>query len=174
MSFARLPRRLRFLPLGILWSVVAVWVSYLRYALSPVGGYEVNWPVLIAIVACTSLIATFLANVMLRHGLSSIRWVFNWVITGVASCTGAIAILYLTLFFRWALQQPAPSSWSGVPDYIWDSILGLLLVSMGPVMMAFIGSTVVALVSAPVALIARRLILRRRVSAEPAGGAPQP
>ena len=174
MSFARLPRRLRFLPLGVLWSVVAVWVSYLRYALSPVGGYEVNWPVLIAIVACTSLIATFLASVTLRRGLSSIRWTVNWIITGVASCTGAIASLYLALFFWWALQQPAPSSWSGVPDYVWDSILGLALVSMGPVMMAAIGSSFVALVSAPLSLLARRLILRRRPIAEPAGGAPQP
>ena len=44
-----------------------------------------------------------------------------------------------------------------------------LLISIGPLMAVAIGSTVLALLSAPLSLFGRWLVLRRTPAAEPAG-----
>ncbi len=169
MSFTQLDRRLRFVPLGLLWGVVAV-AFHTQSVLSPRDGYDQgSWLVPIGTVACTCLIATLLGSAMLKRELSSIRWVVNWVMTGIASCVGGVVIFYLTFLLLAAWQWPYPSSWSDLPLSVAGLLLVLAWISLGPAIQVATGSTVVALLSAPLALLGRWLILRRGPGAEPTG-----
>ena len=136
---------------------------------------QVNWLVPIGTMASTCLIATPLTSAMLKRELSSISWVVNWVISGVASCAGGVVIFHMTLLFGAALLS-FPSALSD-PMYFGERVLfaaliGLVFSLMIGVVIA-IESGAVALLLAPLALLARRLILRRISPAEPAGGESQ-
>ena len=182
MSFARLDRRLQFLPLGLFWAGVAG--GFHTYHLLCVIDYlpadgeprDIWAPILLMLLmmAGTCPIAILMGSAMLRRESPWGEWVVNWVITGVVSCAGGVTFFWLAAsiwLFSWG---PYPASWSGVSDYILGSMLGVALLSFGPVMAVAIASPVAALVSAPLSLLARRLILHRRPIAEPAGGASQP
>lgn len=176
LSLTRLDRRLRFLPLGLLWGVVAAWFHTHHY-LSPWDGYDqVSWLVPVGTIACACLIGTPVASAMLRQDLSSIRWVVNWVITGVASCVGGIAIFYPALTLWLSLFQPThfalSSPMSFVANVLFATAIALVFSLVIGIWIA-IESAAVALVLAPVSLLARRLILRRSHLAEPAGGGTQ-
>ena len=176
LSLTRLDGRLQFLPLGLLWGVVAAWFHTHHY-LSPWDGYDqVIWRIPIGTIACTCLIGTPMASAMLRRELSSIRWVVNWVITGVASCVGGIAIFYLALFFWVSLLLPTPFALSS-PISFAESVLFGTLIGLGFSLvigtLIAIESAVVALLLAPLSLLVRRLILRRRSAVESAGDASQ-
>ena len=174
MPKARLVRGPIFLPLGVLWGLVAAWFHTHAY-LSPWDGYDdVNWLVPIGTMVFTCPIATLLGVAMLKRELSSVHWVANWVITGVASCVGTIGIIYLTFVFWAFVLTPPPSSFSNPIVFVGGFLLGLALISMGPLIEVGVGSLAVALVTAPLALLARRLILRRASRAEPADSATQP
>ena len=153
MSFTRLNRRLKFIPLGLLWGVVTGWF-HTHSILSPWDSYdEVNWLVPGGTMACTCLIATFLGSTVLSRELSSIHWIGNWVVTGITSCVGGVAIFYIVLVSLLPTQGSYPLS-------VEDSIFVLALISMGPVIEVATGSTVMALLSAPLSLLARRLVVR--------------
>ncbi len=176
MSFAQLARRLRFLPLGLLWGVVAGGFDSYHILSVASADDQVSWLVPIGIIACTCLIATPLGSAMLKRDLSSIRWVVNWMITGVASCGGAIAIFYPALFLWLSLLRPNPSALSSPISFVADVLGGTLFALAFSLVfgtLIAIESAVVALVLAPFALLGRRLILRRVSAAEPAGGASQ-
>ena len=171
MPKAKLVRAVRFLPLGVLWGLVAAWFHTHAY-LSPWDGYdEVDWVIPVVTIAFTCPISTLMGVAMLKRQLPSLHWVANWVITGVASCVGTIGIIYLTLLFWVFVLAPPPSSLSNPVHMILGLLLGLALVSMGPLIEVGIGSLAVATVTAPLSLLVRWLILRRRPVAEPAGGA---
>ena len=104
-------------------------------------------------MACTCLIATFLGSTVLSRELSSIHWIGNWVVTGITSCVGGVAIFYIVLVSLLPTQGSYPLS-------VEDSIFVLALISMGPVIEVATGSTVMALLSAPLSLLARRLVVR--------------
>ena len=167
MSVAQLHRRLKFAPLGLLWGVVAGWF-HTHSILSPWDSYdEVNLLLVVGgTITCTCLIATFLCSTMLSRELSSIHWIGNWVVTGITSCVGGVVIFYVVLISSLPTQGSHPPS---VADFIFVSAL----ISIGPIMEVATGSAVMALLSAPLSLVARRLIPHRISTAEPAGGAPQ-
>ncbi len=175
MSFAHLDRRLRFLPLGLIWGVVAV-AFHTQSILSPRDGCDqCSWLVPIGTVACTCLIATPLSSAMLKLEISSIRWVINWVATGIASCIGGVVVFYLTVVL-WAVLQwlgPFHSSSSDHPPSVAGLMLFWVWISLGPAMQVATGSTIVALLLAPFSLLGRWLIRRRTCAAETAGGASQ-
>ena len=167
MSVIGLNRRLKFVPLGLLWGVVAGWF-HTHSILSPWDSYDqVNWLWPIGTIACTCLIVTFLGSAMLKRELSSVHWIGNWVVTGITSCVGGVAIFYIVFVSLTPTQGSYPLS-------VEDSIFVLALISMGPVIEVATGSTVMALLSAPLSLLARRLVVRRTRVAEPAGGDSQP
>ena len=167
MSLNNLVRRLSFLPLGLLWGAVAGWF-HIHSMLSPWDGYdEVNLLLVPGgTMACTCLIATFLGSTMLNRELSSIHWIGNWVVTGITSCVGGVVIFYVVLVSSLPTQGSYPPS-------VADFVFVLALLSIGPLIEVATGSAVTALLSAPLSLLARWLVLRRTRVAEPAGGASQ-
>lgn len=175
LSFARLPRRLQFLPLGLFWGLVAgglhsyqlLWLgeSHPRYHGIDLWAFVV--PLIIgAAVICP--ISTLLCSARLKRELTSTHWTLNWVITASASGAAGIAIFWPIIFIWGFLWMALPTGTLGY------ALLAMLFLSTGLGILIGIELAVVALVLAPLSLLARRLILRRRPVAEPAGGASQP
>ena len=172
LSFARLVRGLRFLPLGLLWGLVpgglhsyqVLWLS----EPSPLyHGIEL-WKFVIFLIigaAVTCPIATLLFSARLKLGLTSTRWTWEWVITASASSAAGIAILWL-IFFVWAFLSMPPSV-----EELGSALLALLVIPIGLGLLIGFESGAMALVLTPVALLARRLIHRQACVANPAGGA---
>ena len=176
MPFTQLDRKLQFLPLGLLWGVVAAWF-HTHHFLSPWDGYDqVSWLIPIGTIACTCLIATPLCSVMLNRELSSIRWVVNWMITGVASCVGGVATFYLILILWLSLLRPTQFALSSPISFAENLLFGMLVAlgfSLVIGKLIAMESAVVALLLAPLSLLARRLIHRRRSVVESAGDSSQ-
>ena len=182
MSFTGLNLRLQCLPLGLLWGMVAsAFHIYFLFEVNPPYNVAiVRWPLILLMsmtMVGTCPIATLLGSVLLKRELSSIRWIVHWVMTGVVSCIGGVAIFYLVLAL-WVVAQgsyPAdPVERVGYAGFtILVGMIGWFGLSLVFGIAIAIGSTVVALVSAPLSLLGRRLILRRTRVAEPAGGASQ-
>ena len=108
---------------------------------------------MLLMMAGTCPIAILMGSAMLRRESPWGEWVVNWVITGVVSCAGGVTFFWLAAsiwLFSWG---PYPASWSGVSDYILGSMLGVALLSFGPVMAVAIASPDAALVSAPLSLL---------------------
>ena len=182
MWFAQLDRRLRFLPLGLLWGLLGggLHTYYFLYFHPPAEGDQINWLLLILYIACTCLVATLLSSALLKRELSSIRWVVNWVITGVLSCVGGLAVFYVVLPSLIALYDLVfywlpfyPRSWYSMPQLFVGIVFAWFwfVLALGPKIA--IASTMAALLSAPVSLVGRRLILSRESVAESAGGGSQ-
>ncbi len=174
LSFARLPRRLQFLPLGLFWGLVAGGLNFYQSRwLSESNprdhGIDLWAFVVFSIIgaAVTCPISTLLCSARLKRELTSTRWTLNWVITASASGAAGIAIFWL-IFFVWAiLWMPPPAGTLGL------ALLAMLFLPIGLGILIGIELAVVALVLAPLSLLARRLILRRRPISEPAGGTSQ-
>ena len=137
---------------------------------------SIGW-VPIGTIACCCLIALPLGGAMLKRELSSIRWVVNWMITGVASSAGGVAIFYPIFFFGDALLRPTPLALSDPIFFVADLLGGTLIIGLAfsLVVGTVIGieSAAVALLLAPLSLLGRRLILRRRSVVESAGDSSQ-
>ena len=167
MSFTQLDRRLQFLPLGLLWGVVAG--GFHTYHIANMGSADdqVNWLVPIGTIACTCPITALLGSAILKRELSSIRWVVNWMITGVASCAGGVAIFHMTGFFLVGLILPFNSTLPS-PTYFVTSVLVAMLIGLGFALIIgtviAIESAVVALLLAPLSLLVRRLSRPARVT----------
>ena len=189
MFLNELVRRLRFLPLGLLWGLVAGSLTSYRYIFAPNGllGFEYDispnwWRVeliflpIIGAMAGSLLIAVLLGSALLNRKLSSIGWLVGWVITGAASCAGGAAIFEL-IFILGGLDEYLEwmplTSWYEIPFFVFAVVLVGGAHSLAFGVLIGIESTVVALSSAPLALLGRRLILRRGSVAEPAGGGSQ-
>ena len=181
MPFARLRCRLQFLPLGLLWGVIAsgFHTYHLLFVLDyPLADHELkdSWPLIrlvLMMMAGTCPIATLLGYALLKRELSPIRWIVNWVITGVASVMGGVAIFWLG-FALWMSTQELPPAWSN-PIYAVGIFLILLWLgaSLYFGVVIAIESAVVAILSAPVSLLVRWLILRRTRVTESAGNTSQ-
>ena len=185
--------RLRFLPLGVFWGLVAGSLTTFRYISSPIGllGFDgdagLNWwkveqivvPILGA-VAGSLLIAILLGNALLYRNSSSIRWLVDWVITGAASCAGGAAVFRLIFELRRLakiLELFLPTFSYDSPDFLYAvGVIGVLwggmFVLMSAVLMGIV-SAMLALLLAPLALLGRRLILRRTRVAETVGDGTQ-
>ncbi len=185
--------RLRFVPLGLLWGLVAGSISTYLYISFRNGPFRfdvdviLDWsrvePIFVPIIGAVAgsfLIATLLGSALLTRKSSSFRWLVDWVITGAGSCAGGAAVFVLILHVRWTvgLVEWLQTEYSYESPFI---LFGAGLVSILPgVMFALacavpmgIVSAMVALPLAPIALLGRRLILRRASTAEPAGDASQ-
>ena len=174
MSFTRLNRRLRFFPLGLLWGLVAGWFhAYQALMLVEPSPYfrgielEKFVSLLIVVMVVVCPIAALLGSALLKRELAARRWIVNWVITALASSAVGVAILWLILLAWLFLSTPA-----AVEELVL-ALLALLLFPTGFGILIGIETAVVALLLAPLSLLARRLILRRISTAEPAGGASQ-
>lgn len=101
MSFARLPHRLKVLPLGLLWGLIAGGLQAYQHISTPIGflrfDYNLSsewWRIelvlvpIIGAMAGAFLIAVLVGNNLFGNGISSKRWVADWVFTGAASCAG--------------------------------------------------------------------------------------
>ena len=170
----RLARKLRFLPLGIFWGAVAAVLSVDNFSRTfIVGDVEpVNWMVdwrsifIIlgpAIFAC--LIATILGNASLRWEFSPLRWSINWVVIGVSSCVGGVAIsgLVFSLLYNiwWIYHYPLESSsnlYSAVQLILGATFFGWFFVSGILIESIIVQSLVLASSSLPVALVVRRVM----------------
>ena len=189
MSLNELVRRLRFLPLGLLWGLVASSLLICDLASRSVGfliiipDLNAVWRtvelVLVPIIGSlvgSCLTAGVLGTAMLSRDVPSTRWVVNWVKLSSASCAGGASIFILLFLLRALdghLQWMQVSSWD---DWLLYSLTYVVIAVMGSlgfgVVIGFV-SAVVALVLAPLSLLGRRLILRHTSAAEPAGGASQ-
>ena len=189
MLFTRLARRLRFLPLGMFWGVVTAILNVDNFSRIIVAGdiEPVNWLVdlrSIFVIVCPAifacLIAALLGSAILRREFSPILWSVNWVVIGVASCVGGVAISVLAsppLYIIWqSFQYPLESlsiSWSdlslilGGTIFVWFIACGLLIPPL------VVQSLVFASSSLPVALVVRRLMIGAGQVSEPAGGESQ-
>ncbi len=186
MFSTRLDRRLLFLPLGLLWGLVAG--CFQAYQLILVvddrniyyRGVEFNEIILpmIMVMVGACPIATLLGSAKMKPELSSIRWTLNWVITAFASSAGGVAIFWMMLIvwrISWTAAQQAPI-WSNSISIVESLALVLLTFLLFPTgfgILIGIECAAVALVLAPVSLLGRRLILRRVSAAEPTSGASQ-
>ena len=174
MSITQVDNRLKFFPLGLLWGFVAG--GFHTYHVLSLGSSDdqVNWLVPIGTIACCSLIALPLGSAMLKRELSTIRWVVNWMITGMASSAGGVAIFYPIFFFGDALLRPTPLALSDPIFFVADLLGGSLIIGLAfsLVVGTVIGieSAAVALLLAPLSLLGRRLILRRRSAVESPSG----
>ncbi len=103
MLFARLDRRLQFLPLGLFWAGVAggFHTYHLLYVIDylPADGEprDIWAPILLMLLmmAGTCPIAILMGSAMLRRESPWGEWVVNWVITGVVSCAGGVTFFWL-------------------------------------------------------------------------------
>ena len=131
MSITQVDNRLKFLPLGLLWGFVAG--GFHTYHVLSLGSSDdqVNWLVPIGTIACCSLIALPLGSAMLKRELSTIRWVVNWMITGMASSAGGVAIFYPIFFFGDALLRPTPLALSDPIFFVADLLGGSLIIGLG-------------------------------------------
>ena len=133
----------------------------------------------IIFVFVTCPIATLLGSVMLKRELSSMRWTVNWVITAFASSAGGVAIFWTMLIVFGVSQEAAEQHpFSSNPNLSVAEAIGVLLLAwvgacLGFGMLIGIESAAAALLLAPLALLARRFVLRRTRVAEPTGGASQ-
>ncbi len=204
LSLARLPRRLKFVPLGLFWAMTAGVVGLLDLFIVFSGDLDepVKWidvllrlPLLLTDsrtllmafgpMACTALVAVFFGSKMLKRELSSRQWIANWIITGSVSCGVGVALFVLVFSFGsvvWMIwiepPPPLPSKveYVVVPSTVTkviDSIKSLYPTAIITLMIGIVVAievAVVALLLAPLSLLARRLILRRRPITVPAGG----
>ena len=99
-SFTRLDRRLQFLPLGLLWGLVASLVH-------PSGGNagSTGWAMMGAMPGAF-VIATIVGSAMLKLELTTGRWTVSWVATGIASCVGGVVIFFLVALLAGHLRAP--------------------------------------------------------------------
>lgn len=186
MSFARLRSGFRFLSLGLLWGVVAgafhiencLRVSDYQSLLD--GDVEVRTviPLIIVMIVGTCPIAALLGRALLKPDLSSISWSVNWVITGVASSAGGVAIFWLVVLV-WGFAETGQIA-SSLPDDI-DIVERLvfeasawLFASLGFGILIGVESAVVAVLLAPLSLLARWLIVRRTRVGEPLAASLKP
>ena len=185
--------RLRFLPLGLLWGLVAGSLTTYQYIsfrngllrfdvdVSPDWSREeLIFVPIIGAVAGSFLIAILLGSALLNRKSSSIRWLVDWVITGAASCAGGAAVFVLTLQVRWTvgLLEWLQTTRSYESPFILFGVALISVLSGGVVALVVavlmgIGSAMVALLLAPLALLGRRLILRRTRVAETVGDGTQ-
>ena len=245
-SFKRLGLRLQFVPLGLLWGVVLAY--YMFFVHSPDRPAAVDWETM-GPISGVCVIATLVGSAILRRELTAIRWMVNWVITGVASVVGGLAIFFLVgllavfpakpgttssffvvallillylilsaafgiaivtlatsttltrkltpirwvanclgrgvafclgcltipllLISLWGFWRGGSTSWSDVGENIAFAMAFWLMFFPYAWVPLAIWSAMVALVLAPLSLLGRWLILRRRSVVEPAGGASQ-
>ena len=184
MSSPRFGHRLKFLPLGLLWGVIGGGFHTYHFATlfdrSPSDSEpEVIWPLILLMLLMmvgTCPIAILLGSVMLTHELSSIRWIFNWVITGVASSTGGVAIFWLIAALLMMLQGLHPVAFSNLGYVIgiimWVIFSGVMGSLFFGILIA-IESALVALLLAPLSLLVRWFMLRHVSAAESGGVASQ-
>ena len=184
LSFNAVGRRLRFLPLGLFWGLVAgglnaYQVLWLTEPSPLYHGIELEEFVFLSIIGMvvTCPIATAFCGARLRREHSSTRWTLNWVITAFASSAAAIAIIFLMGSFS-AILSLRPDVLFSHPTSDVEAVALAMLVSLffsaGYGIFVGIECAAVALFLAPLSLLARRLILHRRPIAEPAGDASQP
>ena len=180
-SFTRLYRALRFIPLGLLWGLVAgafhtlhmIAVDERNFYFHGVEFNDVFLVMMLSVIA-TGPIATVLGNTLLKPGLSATTWIGNWVITAVASGVGGVALLCLVIVL-WRISMWPPQA--VFSDLLTIIIILTLTILAGVVpfiiftILISIELTAVALILAPLSLLIRWLILRRASVAEPAGGA---
>ena len=140
---------------------------------------EVTWPLILLMALMmvgTCPIATLLGSIMLTHELSSIRWIFNWVITGVASSAGGVAIFWLIAALLMISQELPPVAFSNL-TYVIGIIMWIIFSGvMGSLFFGILIATesaLVALLLAPLSLLVRRFMLRHVSAAEPTGVASQ-
>ncbi len=188
--FTRLTLRLRFLPLGIFWGVVTAMLNVDNFSriLITRDIEPVNWLVDLrsifvivgpAIFAC--LIATLLGSAILRREFSPILWSVNWVVIGVSSCVGGVAISGLAsplLYIIWQSYQHPSVGLSTFFSSDLSLILGGIFFAwffVSPPLIAplVVQSIVFASSSLPVALVVRRLMIGAGQVSEPAGGESQ-
>ena len=183
--------RLRFLPVGLLWGLVAgslmtyQYISFrnglLRFDVSPDWSrVELIFVPIIGAVAGSVLIAILLGSALLNRKSSSIRWLVDWVITAAASCAGGAAVFELIVAVRWTvgLLEWLQTSRSYESPFILFGFALVRVLSGGVAALVFavlmsIVSAMVALPLAPLALLGRRLILRRTRVAETVGDGTQ-
>ena len=79
-------------------------------------------------VAGTVTFATSMGSALLKPKLRPIRWIVNWVITGVASVLGGVAIFWLALTVRMP-PQSIPPAWS---ESTFEVAMFLILSWLGP------------------------------------------
>ena len=188
--------KLRFVPLGLLWGLVAGSLASYRYISSPYRyisspsgllrfdvdvspdwwRLELIFVPIMGAVASSLLIALLLGSALLNRKSSSIRWLVDWVITGAASCAGGAAVFELMLVPAWVdgyLEWMPPRTLYAIPIVIFIVVIygGARSLAFG--ILIGIESAAVAVLLAPLALLGHRLILRRASAAEPAGGASQ-
>lgn len=183
-SFTRLDRRLRFIPLGLFWGLVAGGFNTFHGLMADdersvyYHGVELDELIIpmILVMVGTCPTATLLGSALLKPRLSASSWIVNWVTTGVASSLGGVAIFWLAAAFLGVWTGPPPAALSN-PLYI----IGSLMIETLAILIGFlifgilivIESAVVALLLAPLSLLGRWLILRQARVGEPAGGASQ-
>ena len=172
--------RLRFLPLGLLWGLVAGSISTYLYISSRNGLHRFDvdvspdWsrvePIFVPIIGAVAgslLIASLLGSALLNQK-SSIRWLVDWVITAAASCAGGGAVFGLIVSLRWTvgLLEWLQTTRSYESPFILFGFALFGVLSGGVAAVAFavlIGtvSAMLALLLAPLALLGRRLIFRQ-------------
>ena len=184
MSFAKLRRRLRFLPLGLLWGVVGggfhtyVFVHITDGPPPQFGPTVIGILILVTIIMMlgTCPIATLFGSALLKRDLAARRWIVNWVITAFASSAVGVVIFWLMLLVLgtlWAAAQHVPlfSNSTSTVERLVLVLLTFLLFPTGLGILIGFATGLVALMLAPLALLGRRLILRRASVAEPVIGA---
>ncbi len=180
--------RLRFLPLGLLWGLVAGGLTTFRYISFRKGLFRFDVEVspdwsrvelifvpIIGAVAGSFLIAILLGSALLNRKSSSIRWLVDWVITGAASCAGGAAVFVLILQVRWTvelLEWMQARMWYE-PGFFVGAVVGTALGRGLFALACAVLMGMVVLLLAPLALLGRRLILRRTRVAETVGDGTQ-
>ena len=171
LSSDRFRRRTQFLLLGLFWGLVVGGLnSYQLFWLtepSPMY-HEIDLRMFVVfsiiVMVPTCLIATLIGSARLKREHSSTRWTLNWVITAFASSAAVIAILFQIAFFVAILSLPPDVLFSHPTSDVEAVALSVLLSLLySAVYGIFVGieCAVLALILAPLSLIARRLILRR-------------
>ncbi len=172
--------RLRFLPLGLLWGLVAGSISTYLYISSRNGLHRFDvdvspdWsrvePIFVPIIGAVagSLLIAILSGSALLNRKSSIRWLVDWVVTGAASCAGGAAVFGLIVSVRWTVGllewMQTTQSYESPFILVGFALMGVLSGGVAAVAFAvLIGtmSAMLALLLAPLALLGRRLIFRQ-------------
>ena len=172
--------RLRFLPLGLLWGLVAGSISTYLYISSRNGLHRFDvdvspdWsrvePIFVPIIGAVagSLLIAILSGSALLNRKSSIRWLVDWVVTGAASCAGGAAVFGLIVSVRWTVGllewMQTTQSYESPFILVGFALMGVLSGGVAAVAFAVLIGTVsamLALLLAPLALLGRRLIFRQ-------------
>lgn len=181
MSLNLLVRRLRFLPLGLLWGLVASsleiyfltsrrvgFLSSVPDLISAWQAAEMGLVPIIGALAGSCVTSIVSAPALLIRNITSLRWIGNWVIFGAASCAGGGSIFNLLYLWRSIddfLHFMQVSTWVG--EVLASSVYAVIVVMFSFALGILIGITcaVVALLLAPLALLGRSLVLRRTSAA---------